>query len=257
ARRRQRPACQHTVALLRVRTDAHALSTTCGSPIWCATSGWPRASQLAAGAHWRTPLAHPTGVAGRRRRYAGACGAPASTPPACRAGGERGQQRLSVGTHVGPFCGLIAGRDHPAALHIVRAGQARRGAAAYVAVLKRASPACIRERVNLILARHESAVRGSDSRGTKTNAAGAVGHLVPLIHMAQSEGEGVKVSPIAPSYVPDAPLRRSVLTQGAIAVERVTGGAEMASCLWRRRSSPGLTLMASRAWSHSTVCRRP
>jgi transposase len=44
-------------------------------------------------------------------------------------------KRVRVRTHVCPACGLVPDRDANAALNILRAGQARQGAAALAAVL--------------------------------------------------------------------------------------------------------------------------
>jgi putative transposase len=53
----------------------------------------------------------------------------------CSGCGERVPKSLSVRTHVCPSCGLVLDRDENAALNILRAGQARRGAVASAAVL--------------------------------------------------------------------------------------------------------------------------
>ena len=60
---------------------------------------------------------------------------PAYTSQDCSGCGERVQKRLSVRTHVCPFCGLVLDRDTNAALNILWAGQAHQGAVAVAAVL--------------------------------------------------------------------------------------------------------------------------
>ena len=55
---------------------------------------------------------------------------PAYTSQDCSACGERAPKSLSVRTHLCPSCGFSADRDHNAALNILRAGQALRGAVA-------------------------------------------------------------------------------------------------------------------------------
>ena len=53
--------------------------------------------------------------------------------------GERVPTSLRARTPVCPACGLVMDRDEHAAKHMQRAGQARRGAVALAAVVKRAS----------------------------------------------------------------------------------------------------------------------
>ena len=54
--------------------------------------------------------------------------------------GRASRRALSVRTHVCPSCGLVLDRDENAARNILRAGQARRGAVALAAALKREAP---------------------------------------------------------------------------------------------------------------------
>jgi putative transposase len=65
---------------------------------------------------------------------------PHYTSQDCSGCGARGQKSLSVRTHSCPFCGLVLDRDVNAAQNVLRAGQARRGAVAVAAVLKREAP---------------------------------------------------------------------------------------------------------------------
>src|SRR5262249_50734890 len=65
---------------------------------------------------------------------------PAYTSQDCSGCGARVQKSLSRRTHVCPSCGLVLDRDENAARNILRAGQARRGAVAVAAVVKRESP---------------------------------------------------------------------------------------------------------------------
>jgi putative transposase len=65
---------------------------------------------------------------------------PAYTSQDCSGCGARVQKSLSVRTHICPSCGLVLDRDENAARNIQRAGQARRGAVAVAAVVKRESP---------------------------------------------------------------------------------------------------------------------
>jgi putative transposase len=60
---------------------------------------------------------------------------PAYTSQDCSGCGGRAPKSLSVRTHVCPSCGLVMDRDENAALNILRAGQARQGAAAVAAVV--------------------------------------------------------------------------------------------------------------------------
>ena len=53
---------------------------------------------------------------------------PQYTSQDCSRCGARVQKSLSVRTHLCPSCGLVLDRDHNAALNVLRAGQARRGA---------------------------------------------------------------------------------------------------------------------------------
>ena len=64
---------------------------------------------------------------------------PAYTSQDCSACGKRVKKSLSVRTHVCPSCGFIADRDQNAAMNILRAGQAPRGAVGPPAVVKRES----------------------------------------------------------------------------------------------------------------------
>jgi putative transposase len=66
---------------------------------------------------------------------------PHYTSQDCSRCGTRVEKSLSVRTHVCPSCGLVLDRDENAAKNILRAGQARRGAVAEAAVLKRESAA--------------------------------------------------------------------------------------------------------------------
>src|SRR5262249_45855473 len=65
--------------------------------------------------------------------------APHYTSQDCSSCGKRVENSLSVRTHVCPFCGFIADRDHNAAMNMLRAGQTLRGAVGQPAVLKRES----------------------------------------------------------------------------------------------------------------------
>jgi putative transposase len=60
---------------------------------------------------------------------------PAYTSQDCSGCGERVQKSLSVRTHVCPTCGVVLDRDENAAKNILRAGQARQGAAAVAAAM--------------------------------------------------------------------------------------------------------------------------
>ena len=60
---------------------------------------------------------------------------PAYTSQDCSGCGERVQKSLSIRTHVCPSCGLMLDRDENAARNILRAGQARQGAAALAAAM--------------------------------------------------------------------------------------------------------------------------
>lgn len=62
---------------------------------------------------------------------------PAYTSQDCSGCGECVPKSLSVRTHVCPNCGLVMDRDANAALNILRAGQALRGAVAVAAVMNR------------------------------------------------------------------------------------------------------------------------
>jgi len=84
---------------------------------------------------FRTTLAYKAACAGKQVIVV----APHYTSQICSVCGERVEKSLSVRTHTCPFCGLIADRDHNAALNILRAGQSLRGAVGPPAVMKRAS----------------------------------------------------------------------------------------------------------------------
>src|SRR5262249_12596146 len=86
-------------------------------------------------AAFRTILEGKAAYAGRRVVAV----PPAFTSQECSGCGERVPKSLSVRTHVCPCCGLVLDRDENAASNILRAGQARRGAVAVAAVLKRDS----------------------------------------------------------------------------------------------------------------------
>jgi putative transposase len=60
---------------------------------------------------------------------------PYNTSQMCSSCGEKVVKSLSVRTHRCPFCGLVLGRDHNAALNILRVGQARQALTASVAVV--------------------------------------------------------------------------------------------------------------------------
>src|SRR5262249_49187332 len=85
---------------------------------------------------FRTILASTAAYAGRQVVLV----APASTSQDWSGCGARVEKRLSVRTPDCPSCGLVLDRDQNAARTRLRAGQARRGAVAEAAVLKRASP---------------------------------------------------------------------------------------------------------------------
>src|SRR5262249_30254660 len=86
-------------------------------------------------AAFRTTLAYKAACAGKQVLLV----TPAYTSQDCSACSERVKTSLSVRTHVCPSCGFTAARDHNAALNILRAGQAHRGAEALVSTLKRES----------------------------------------------------------------------------------------------------------------------
>jgi putative transposase len=86
-------------------------------------------------ARFRTTLAYKAACAGKQVVLV----EPAFTTQDCSGCGTRVPKSLSVRTHVCPSCGFSADRDHNAALNILRAGQARRGAVGLPAVLKRES----------------------------------------------------------------------------------------------------------------------
>jgi putative transposase len=75
---------------------------------------------------FRTTLAYKAACAGKQVVLV----APAYTSQDCSACGERVKKSLSVRTHACTSCGFIADRDHNAAMNILRAGQALRGAVA-------------------------------------------------------------------------------------------------------------------------------
>jgi putative transposase len=81
-------------------------------------------------AQFRTILEGKAAYAGRRVVAV----PPAYTSQDCSGCGVRVQKSLSVRTHVCPSCGLVLDRDENAAINIQRAGQARQGAVALVAV---------------------------------------------------------------------------------------------------------------------------
>ena len=82
-------------------------------------------------AQFRTILACKAAWAGKRVVLV----EPAYTSQDCSGCGERVAKSLSVRTHICPSCGLVMDRDENAALNILRAGQARQGAAALAAAL--------------------------------------------------------------------------------------------------------------------------
>jgi len=84
---------------------------------------------------FRTTLEYKAACAGKQVILV----TPAYTSQDCSACGERVKKSLSVRTHVCPSCGFIAERDQTAALNILRAGQAHRGAEALVSTLQRES----------------------------------------------------------------------------------------------------------------------
>jgi putative transposase len=81
-------------------------------------------------AQFRTLLEGKAAYAGRRVVAV----PPAYTSQDCSGCGVRVQKSLSVRTQVCPSCGLVLDRDENAAINIQRAGQARQGAGALVAV---------------------------------------------------------------------------------------------------------------------------
>jgi len=133
--RRQRQDFHHKGARMLVRND----DAICLEDRRVATL--VRTSQLATsicdagGSQLRSTLEYQAACAGKHVVLV----APHDTAQDCSACGARVQKRLSVRTQVCPSCGLVAHRDHHAALTIVRAGQARRGAAGSPAVVQRAS----------------------------------------------------------------------------------------------------------------------
>jgi putative transposase len=94
----------------------------------------PRLSTSIGDAGWaqfRTILEGKAAYAGRRVVAV----PPGYTSQDCSGCGERVEKSLSVRTHICPSCGLVLDRDENAARNILRAGQARQGAATVVAVL--------------------------------------------------------------------------------------------------------------------------
>jgi predicted RNA-binding Zn-ribbon protein involved in translation (DUF1610 family) len=111
----------------------------------------PKRSEVAREHTWNLESIYPSDVAWAQFRTLldakAACAGrsvmavpPQYTSQDCSGCGTRVQKSLSMRTHVCPSCGLVLDRDANAARNILRAGQARRGAVAVAAVLKRASP---------------------------------------------------------------------------------------------------------------------
>ena len=96
-----------------------------------AKAGLNKSIQDAGWYQFRTILTSKAAWAGKRAVAV----PPAYTSQACSGCGERVQKSLSIRTHVCPSCGLVLDRDENAALNILRAGQARQGAAALAAAL--------------------------------------------------------------------------------------------------------------------------
>jgi len=86
-------------------------------------------------AQFRTTLAYKAVCAGKRVVLI----EPASASQDCSDCGAGVEKSLSVRTHVCSACGFTAGRDRSAALNIMRAGQAHRGAVAVATVVERES----------------------------------------------------------------------------------------------------------------------
>lgn len=96
-----------------------------------AKAGLNKSIQDAGWYQFRTILSCKAAYAGKRAVAV----PPAYTTQDCSGCGERVQKSLSVRTHVCPSCGLVLDRDENAAINILRAGQARQGAAALAAAL--------------------------------------------------------------------------------------------------------------------------
>ena len=121
---RQRPDFHHNLALALVRQyDPLSLEDLRVANL-VRTHHLAKSIRDAGWGQLRTTLAYKAACAGKHVVVV----APHYPSQDCSACGERVETSLSVRTQVCPSCGLLADRDHNAAMNLLRAGQARRGA---------------------------------------------------------------------------------------------------------------------------------